>query len=200
MDTRPFILASEKPTHVSCDRVWIIGFRDGRLNRHAVFQFTVKYSEAIARAAVRATMIRSIKRKLDWKRQSLLLFTAAVLIYSLAKYGITWIDTVIGSIYLFGFVFLIILYRNAVRQSIARLRKMKAPIGQFTLTEENFTISTELGSSTLPWSSIESLSEQDGFWLLYTSPTSALTVPVATIETTALDFVKQKIAIDALAA
>jgi hypothetical protein len=77
---------------------------------------------------------------------------------------------------------------------------MKAPVGQFMLTEETFTVSTELGSSTLPWSSIESLSEQDGFWLLYTSPTSALTVPVATIETTALDFLKQKIATRAMPA
>ena len=158
-----------------------------------MFQFTVKYSEAIARAAVRETMIRSIKKKLDWKRQGLLVFTAAVLIYSFTKYGLTWIDTVIGSVYLFGFVFLIILYRNSVRQSISCLRKMKVPTGQFTLTEENLTVSTELGSSTLPWSSIESLSEQDGFWLLYISPTSALTVPIATIETTALDFLRQKI-------
>ena len=163
-----------------------------------MYQFTVKYSEAVARAAVRAAMIRSIKRKLDWKRQGLLLFTAVVLLYSFAKYGITWIDTAVGSVYLFGFVFLIILYRNAVRQAIARLRKMKTPVGQFMLTEENFTVSTELGSSTLPWSSIEALSEQDGFWLLYTSPTSALTVPVAAIEATALDFLRQKIATRAM--
>ena len=160
-----------------------------------MYHFEVKYSEAVARAAVRATMIRSIKRKLDWKRQSLLVFTAAAVIYSFAKYGFTWIDTAIGSVYLFGIVFLIILYRNAVRQSIARLRKMKSPVGQFNLTENNFTISTELGSSTLPWSSIESLSEQDGFWLLYTSPTSALTVPLAAIEATALDFIRKKVVI-----
>lgn len=162
-----------------------------------MYHFKVKYSEAVARAAVRATMIRSIKRKLDWKRRSLLVFTVAVLIYSFAKYGFTWIDTAVGSVYLFGIVFLINLYRNAVRQSIARLRKMKSPVGQFNLTADNFTVSTELGSSTLPRSSIESLSEQDGFWLLYTSPTSALTVPLAAIETTALNFLKEQIAIRA---
>ena len=128
-----------------------------------MYHFEVKYSEAVARAAVRATMIRSIKKRLDWKRQSFLAFTVAVLIYSFAKYGFTWIDTAIGSVYLFGIVFLIILYRNAVRQSIARLRKMKSPVGQFNLTEDTFTVSTELGSSTLPWPSIESLSEHDGF-------------------------------------
>ena len=165
-----------------------------------MYQFTVKYSEAVARAAVRATMIRSIKSKLDWKRQCLLLLTAGGLLFSFAKYGITWLDTAVGSVYLFGFATLVILHRNTVRQAIARLRSMKAPTGQFILTDENVTVATELGSSTLPWSSIEALSEQDGFWLLYVSPTSALTVPVAGVETSALDFLKQKIATRAMPA
>jgi prepilin signal peptidase PulO-like enzyme (type II secretory pathway) len=165
-----------------------------------MYQFTVKYSEAIARAAVRATMIRSIKSKLDWKRQCLLLLTAGGLLFSFAKDGITWLDTAVGSVYLFGFASLVILYRNTVRQAIARLRSMKAPVGKIILTDENITVSTELGSSTLPWSSIEALSEQDGFWLLYVSTTSALTVPVANVEGSTLDFLKQKIATRAMPA
>lgn len=174
-----------------------VGIRSVIARRLKMYQFTVKYTEQVAHAAVRASMVRSIRKKLNWKRQGLLLFTATVLIYSYVKYGISWIDTAVASVCLFGLFFLFFLYRNLVSQSLSRLRKMKSPVGEFILTEENFTVSTELGSSTLPWSSVESLAEHNGFWLLYMSPTSALTLPTVGIDTAVLNFVREKMATSA---
>ena len=98
-----------------------------------------------------------------------------------------------GAILLVVAVFAFLLYRNSVRQSNVQLDRMKTPLGQSTLTDESLTISNELGSVTMPWSSFKGMSEYDGFWLLHTSSSNAIRIPTAGIDSEVLGSIRQKI-------
>jgi hypothetical protein len=89
----------------------------------------------------------------------------------------SWLEGAVGALLGVLVAFAIILYRTYLRQSLGRLRRMKTAAGHILVTDETLTVSTDLGSGTLPWSSFVGMSEHPGFWQTRISPRRSVMDP-----------------------
>jgi hypothetical protein len=158
-----------------------------------MYEFTVTYTEDIVRRSVHVVCIRVIRRLFDWKLCTAALVTIVCLVLSHSSHELSWLEGAVGTLLgtLVGFA--IILYRTRLRQSLGRLRRMKTATGHFLVTDETLTVSTDLGSSTVPWATFAGMSEHADFWLLNTTPNAGLTLPTGSISPEALQFIRNKI-------
>ena len=158
-----------------------------------MYEFTVTYTEDIARRSVHVVCGRVIRRLFDWKLCIAALVTIIGLVLSHSTHELSWLEGAVGALLGVLVAFAIILYRTYLRQSLGRLRRMKTATGHILVTDEALTVSTDLGSGTLPWSSFVGMSEHPGFWLLNTAPVTGLTLPTRDVSVDALNFIRRKI-------
>jgi hypothetical protein len=158
-----------------------------------MYEFTVTYTEDIARRSVQVVCGRVIRRLFDWKLCAAALVTIVALVLSHSSHEVSWLEGAVGALLGILVAFAIILYRAYLRQSLGRLRRMKSATGHFLVTDETLTVSTDLGSSTVPWSSFVGMSEHPGFWVLNLAPIAGLTLPTLDVSADALNFIRRKI-------
>jgi hypothetical protein len=159
-----------------------------------MYEFTVTYTEDIARRAARAVSARAIRRLLDWKLCAALVVTIAFLVAVHPNGELSWLEGAVGTLVGVLLALSLGLYRANLRRSLSRLRRMKSPTGRIVVTDETLTVSSELGSSTLPWSGFTGTSEHAGFWVLNTAAGAGLTLPTGDVSADALEFIRRKLA------
>jgi hypothetical protein len=64
------------------------------------------------------------------------------------------------------------------RNTIGRFRKMRSPEATFDCTDQDFTLTSEMGTATMPWSAVEAVWRYPRFWLLVFSPAQFVTLPL----------------------
>jgi hypothetical protein len=158
-------------------------------------EFTVSYTEDIARRSVRALCGRTIRRRhLQWKFAAAFLLLTAALVLGHSGRGVTWLDGAAASLLAVLILFAVFLYRAYIQRSLDRLHRMKTPVGYFVLTDATLTVTSDLGSYTVPWREFVDLSEHADFWLLNTSADASLTIPIHDVSPEAREYLRQKIA------
>ncbi len=90
---------------------------------------------------------------------------------------------------LIGIIFPVLLYRVHYQNVMARLRQMGAPKAKLILNENNFTLSSDAGSSTIPWSLVEAIWQFETFWLLLFSKAQFSTLPMQTVNSEQKTFI-----------
>ena len=93
---------------------------------------------------------------------------------------------------LFVSMFLVMIYVVHYRNSIGRFRRMRTPQATFSYDEEQFTLASELGSATMPWSAISEIWCFSRFWLLLFSPVQFVTLPLDDLDEETQAFIYRK--------
>jgi hypothetical protein len=78
-------------------------------------------------------------------------------------------------------------------RTVGRIRQMEVPMARFKLSQTDLAMASELGSATIPWSSIVEIWEFPDLWLLLLSKSRFVTLPTDGVPAAALEFVRAKV-------
>lgn len=159
----------------------------------AAYQFDVRYSESQLRSAVRTLYRYILRQQIDWKLFVALGLIVLALWLHGTRPGLQWYEWMLAGVAAFACAFLILLYRAHLRQSLERLRAMKEPVARFCVTEDSLTVTSDLGSSTMPWTTFTAALDAPGSLLLVVGRTAMITVPTAGVDAAALEFIRAKV-------
>lgn len=77
--------------------------------------------------------------------------------------------------------------------TVGRYRAMDPPTARLTFGAATMTVASNLGSSTLPWSSIVAVWQIDGAWMLFLAPNQFMTLPTTGLSEEAKAFLGSKL-------
>ena len=155
-------------------------------------QTTIRYSEPLLRAAVRAFCVRALGRALGLRFLLALGMVVASVTALLVQRERSWVIPFLLSALLFVAAFIVSIYVAHMRNTLGTYRGMRHPEATLSFDEEHFTLASELGSSTLPWSAVTEVWRYPRFWLLLFSPNQFATLPVECLDPRAQEFITRK--------
>jgi hypothetical protein len=157
-------------------------------------RFQVEFSEAIVEEAARAFFKHVIKDGLGWKVGFAAFLLATSLVVQFVIGDVTWLTGVCATTLMILAAIIVALRLGTRRRIIGTFRRMKSPRAEYVFRENDFSATTELGSITLPWSTVTRCLELSSCFLLILSNTSSITLPTRGISAEGLAFVRAKLA------
>lgn len=152
-------------------------------------QATLIYTEPLLREAVFAF----------WRRSVGAGFLVALTVVALslgilvAQSGTSWLIGALATILLVGFAVAAAVYFVHYRNSLRKFREMGSPQATFRAEESSFTISSNIGVTTLQWSAVKELWQFPNVWLLLYSKAQFSTLPLACLPPEMRAYVVQRI-------
>ncbi|HPF58702.1 MAG TPA: YcxB family protein [Candidatus Competibacteraceae bacterium] len=158
------------------------------------FEFEITYSEPQVRRAVRAFYGFILKRELDWKLYLALGLVITGLILRSRGDRIGWFEWSLCGVLVSGTLFFFMMYRVHLQQSLERLYQMQTRIVRFHAQDDSLTVASDLGSSTVPWSTFTSMLDRPDCLILGVRKTAMIMIPKPEVDTAALDFIRTRVA------
>ncbi|MFO1413898.1 MAG: YcxB family protein [Burkholderiales bacterium] len=150
---------------------------------------TLVFSEALLRSAVVAFWRRSIGAGFA---VALVVMTAC-LAFLLATGDRSWLVGALGTVLALALVFVVALYVVQYRGTMRRFRAMGRPTAVFRADDASFSIASDVGTGTYPWSVVRELWRFRDVWLLLYSPAQFSTLPVACLPSDLQAYVVQRV-------
>jgi hypothetical protein len=136
---------------------------------------TLIYSKALLQQAVFAFWRRSVGVGFFVA----LLIAALGLVVLVALGQASWIIGALAAVLALGIAFTIVVYVVHYRRSLRKFRQMNTPRSTFRADESSFTMSSDIGTTTLQWSAVKELWQFPNVWLLLYSKAQFTTLPLA---------------------
>ena len=150
---------------------------------------TLEYTEPLVKATVAVFWRRTVG--IGYLVALALLFGAFAF---LALQGDrSWLVGGLGAIAILGAGFALALYIVHLRGTLARFRGMGTPTATLALGDDSFTLTSGLGSTSLPWSSVTEVWRYPSFWLLLFSKAQFVTLPLAAVSPEAQAFIASRV-------
>ncbi len=150
---------------------------------------TLVYSEQLLRQAVFAFWYRTIGPGF-----LIALVAAALGLGVLIVRGErSWLVGVLATVFVVGIALAASLYFVHYRASLRKFQEMGASQATFCAEESSFTISSDIGTTTLQWSTVKELWQFTGVWLMLYSKAQFSTLPTAYLSPEMRDYVVQRI-------
>lgn len=105
-----------------------------------------------------------------------------------------WFVGVGATIFILAIVFTATIFLHQYKGSLNRLQQMQPPEATLALTDEGFTVASNVGASTLKWEAITELWVHPQYWLLFLSSAQYITLPTADISRERLETIKDRVA------
>ena len=153
------------------------------------YETTLIYTEPLVRQAVFAFWRRSI----GIGYLLALVVTAFSLGFLIAQGNTSWLIGALATVLALGIVFIVLLYFVHYRNSLSKFREMGSPHANFRAEEATFTISSDIGTTTLQWSAIRELWQFSGVWLFLYSKAQFSTLPLAGLSAEMQAFILQRV-------
>jgi hypothetical protein len=150
---------------------------------------TLIYSEALLRQAVFAF----------WRRSVGVSFLVALLVAALGlgvlvTQGVaTWLVGALAAVLVLGIGFATAVYVVHYRKSLRKFRQMDKPRATFRADESSFTMSSDIGTTTLQWSAVKELWQFPSVWLLLYSKAQFSTLPLACLSPETQAYIVQRV-------
>jgi YcxB-like protein len=165
--------------------------RSLRLDRLATMshEATLIYSTALLRQAVFGFWWRSVGVGFF-----VALFIAAIGIVVLVALGqASWIIGVLATVLAAGIGFAAAVYIVHYRNSLRKFRQMDTPRSTFRAEESSFTMSSDIGTTTLQWSTVKELWQFQSVWLLLYSKSQFTTLPIECLSPETQAYIVQRV-------
>src|SRR5882672_3759797 len=156
-------------------------------------EFTVRYSESQVRNSVKRYFLYLLRREFSWQLCLVLVLLVGFVLYELSTGPVSWLDGAIGAVVLLLALFFFILYRTHLKHGLERLRLMKVPTATFTINDDSLTVSSDGGSSTIPWHQFATILEYDDFWIFVLKQRAIFTMPLGGVDESALLFIRAQV-------
>lgn len=153
-------------------------------------QTTLVYTEALLRRAVFAFWLRTVGIGF----LVALALLACSLAFLLWRGDRSWFVGALGAFLVFGLGFAALVHRVHLHQSLAKFRAMATPQAELVLDETSFTMTSNLGSSTLHWPAVTEVWRYPTFWLLLFSKAQFVTLPLADVPSDAQALILNRVA------
>jgi len=150
---------------------------------------TLIYSESLLRQAVFGFWRRSVGIGFFVA----LLVAAIGLVVLVALGQASWLIGGLAAVLLVGIAFAIVVYVVHYRRSLHKFRQMGQPRATFRADESTFTISSDIGTTTIQWSAVKELWQFPSVWLLLYSKAQFSTLPLACLSPETQTFVLQRV-------
>jgi Na+/melibiose symporter-like transporter len=138
---------------------------------------TLEYSEPLLRRAAFAYW-----RRFVGSAYGVAVFVVAACFVALLRNGDrSWVVGVLGTCLVLALGFGTAVFVTHWRRSLGRFRRMTSRTASLLATETQLSLSSELGTSTLPWSGITQIWRYSEFWLLVLSQRQVVTLPLANL-------------------
>jgi hypothetical protein len=150
---------------------------------------TLIYSESLLRQAVFGF----------WRRSVGIGFFVALLIAALGLVVLvalgqsSWIIGGLAAVLVVGIAFTIVIYVVHYRRSLHKFRQMGQPRAVFRADESSFTMSSDIGTTTLQWSAVKELWQLPSVWLFLYSKAQFSTLPLACLSPETQAYIVQRI-------
>jgi hypothetical protein len=136
---------------------------------------TLIYSTTLLRQAVFAFWRRSVGVGFFVA----LLIAALGLVVLMALGQASWLIGGLAVVLVLGIAFATVVYVVHYRNSLRKFRQMDNPQATFRAEESSFTMSSDIGTTTLQWSAVKELWQFPSVWLLLYSKSQFTTLPLA---------------------
>jgi hypothetical protein len=152
----------------------------------------VQYTEPMLRQAVRIYVWRGVVLRYWWLR-----LCAIVLL--LISFVASWssdmpvISGISIAVLAAPFVFLLTVWRAHFVNTVGTFRSLSSPEAEMVFRDSDLTITSALGSVTLPWQRFTSSWQAPGFWMLFLARNQFITLPLANLPPDVLRFVSSKL-------
>ncbi len=150
---------------------------------------TLIYTESLIREAVFGFWRRSVGVGF----YVAVIWVAAFLGWLVWRGNSSWVVGVLATVLLFGVLFAATLYVVHYRNAISKLRNMPSKQANFVADEAGFSVESELGSTTMPWSSVIELWRFQTCWLLLFSKAQFITLPLACLSDDMRQFIANRV-------
>jgi hypothetical protein len=150
---------------------------------------TLVYSKALLRQAVFAF----------WRRSVGVGFFVALLVAALglgvlvAQGMASWMVSTLAAVLVLGIAFATVVYVVHYRNSLRKFHQMDKPQATFCADESSFTISSDIGPTTLQWSAVKELWQFPSVWLLLYSKAQFSTLPLACLPPETQAYIVQRV-------
>ena len=156
-------------------------------------ELTVTFSEPLLRQVVRSFFWRRLSEYLDWSVFAALAVVCGALAWSLLQGERSWFVGVLGSVLAVCPFLIVAAYVVHYRHTVARFRQKKNQTVTFQFSDTDFTVTSELGSATVPWTSVTEIWEFPRFWLLFIVKPQFVTLPIEGASEELLSFIRSKV-------
>src|SRR5262245_969518 len=150
---------------------------------------TLIYSKALLNQAVFAFWWRSVGVGFFVA----LLIAALGLVALVALGQASWVIGALATVLALGVAFAIFVYVVHYRRSLQKFRQMDKPEATFHAEESSFTMSSDIGTTTLQWSAVKELWQFPNVWLLLYSKAQFTTLPLACLPPDTQAYIVQRI-------
>ena len=120
------------------------------------------------------------------------LLLALFLGYRIINGDRTWLEGMLGTVIVLGLAVMMASYYVHLRRALQRLERMKKPEATLELGDDQFRISSDVGSSEIKWSLISHVWCFDNVWLLFFSAGEFMTLPIKGMSPEAKSFIISK--------
>jgi hypothetical protein len=135
---------------------------------------TLRYTEALVAQAVRHYWRRTVGYGIFVAVALLIAF----LIWRIADGDRSWIVGLAAAVVLFGVLMPITVYVVHYRNSMNKFREMSEPIAEMVAADDEFTLSSDRGTTSLKWALVKEVWRFETIWLLLFSKAQFVTLPV----------------------
>ena len=150
---------------------------------------TLIYSESLLRQAVFAFWRRSVGIGFIVA----LLVAVLGLIVLIAQGMASWLVGSLAAVLVLGIGFATAVYVVHYRKSLRKFRQMDKPRATFRADESSFTMSSDIGTTTLQWSAVKELWQFPSVWLLLYSKAHFSTLPLACLSPETQAYIVQRV-------
>lgn len=150
---------------------------------------TLIYSTALLRQAVFAFWRRSVGVGFFVA----LLIAALGLVVLVALGQASWLIGGLAAVLVLGIAFAIVIYVVHYRRSLHKFRQMNQPRATFCADESSFTMSSDIGTTTIQWSAVKELWQFQSVWLLLYSKAQFTTLPLACLSPETQAYIVQRV-------
>jgi hypothetical protein len=140
-------------------------------------EYPLTYSAPLLRRAVFAFCWRTVGLRFLLAMVAL----AGIVAWLIWQGDRSWILGLFGAILVLGVALPPLLYLTHYRRALARFRAMASPHATIAVDDSTLTLSSDLGRSEIPWSTVREVWQFPQFWLLMFSGSHYATLPVETV-------------------
>jgi hypothetical protein len=141
-------------------------------------QIDVRYTEPLVRAAVNAFFWRTLRRRFGLSGVFALVVTLIALGFLVLGGDRSWVVGFAGACVLFVVLVFAAGYIAHYRNTTGRLERMARPEARFVFTDADLSVTSDVGSASLAWSSVREVWAFPKFWLFLLSRSQFLTLPI----------------------
>lgn len=154
------------------------------------FEATLHYSAALLRQVVFAFWRRTVGIGFPVA----LLVLAALIALGASVYGMNWYLALSAASVGLGVALIAAIFVTHYRHTMARFRKLNSPRATLSVNQDTFTVTSDLGSSTMAWRAVSELWQFPDFWLLLFSKATFVTIPLEGLSAEMRQYITERVA------